>query len=154
MQDDELSHADAMVFDDDDMEAEAVVNKPGAGAPNVNLIDPELQDGDEFTRFPVEEVEAPSDGSIVIPGSVRSDNLDYWNRDSVIRDGFEIRAPKVSGAEEYIIFENPEVSEVLQRYENEDEVSYLVKLTDDRVEEVSSVSVHSLKFKQLQCPEP
>ena len=64
-------------------------------------------------------------------------NLVYWKKAAVICDGFEIRAPQVREPREYIAYHNPEISEILQEYDNEGDVSYLVRFTDDRVEEVS-----------------
>lgn len=62
----------------------------------------------------------------------------YWNKAAVDRDGLEIQAPQIKEPWEYVVYVPPEVSKVLQEYDDEGDVSYLVSFTDDRVDEVSN----------------
>ena len=68
------------------------------------------------------------------------ETLAYWNKAAVVRNGFQIRAPPAKEPWEYIVYTSPKVSKVLQEYDDEGDVSYLVSFTDDRVEEVSNGS--------------
>ena len=75
--------------------------------------------------------------------------LTYWNKAAVVRDGFEIRAPNVKEPWEFVVYVEPEVGKVLQAYDNDGDVSYLVKFMDDRVDEVSDKGL--LRFGFLKC---
>lgn len=91
--------------------------------------------GDEGVRF--EEADS-------LYGGYSETNVDsdvktfaYWNKAAVIRDDLRIEVPQVKEPWEYIVYVSPGISEVLQEYDDEGDVSYHVRFTDDNVEQVS-----------------
>lgn len=69
----------------------------------------------------------------------KNDRWTYWNKAAVIRDGFQIQTPQVKEPWDYVVYVEPQVSEVLEEYNEEPDVSYLVSFTDDHMDEVCNI---------------
>ena len=140
MQDAEAAGADAIVSDEDvgseDELAQEQVFTEHAKAPYANMIDPELHGRHKADDSEINTVDFDSDSLMGRLASGEPDDFEDRNRAAVLRDGLEIRVPLVTNPEEYVVFSNPGVSAILQKYDNEGEVSYLARLTDARVEDV------------------
>ena len=111
------------------------VNRGSASPAKLSEQDQPSGAGDEGVRF--EEADSLYGG--YSDTNVNSDDkvFAYWNKAAVIRDNLRIEAPQVKESWEYIVNLPPGISEVLQEYDDEGDVSYLVRFTDDNVEQVS-----------------
>ena len=103
-----------------------------------------LREMEDYTR-PTEEP-ALRALTVLDTTSEKSYSMKYWNKAAVNRDGLEIRAPPIREPWQYVVYDKPEISEVLQEYSDEGSVSYLVRFTDGRVEEVSPKTFNRPQF--------
>lgn len=59
------------------------------------------------------------------------------NETAVKKDGFAIIVPSVQRPWDYMAYEEPNIEEILEEYEDEDAIYYLARFTDGTEEEVS-----------------
>ena len=131
---------DGELPDDGGADADAMGTEQGPTEqqqePNVDIINPDLSAG-IVNHSQLYETDSLREGAVVDTAGEKGPQMICWNKAAVTRDGFEIRAPQVREPWEYVVYDDPEISEILQEYDNEGDLSYLVRFTDDRVEEVS-----------------
>ena len=144
---------DMGVLDDDGANAGSMVKEPDQTGQHTDsaagLQDPDLPTEEVGHHPQLDKVVPLPESQIANLASSNDTNSVYWNKAAVMKDGFEIKAPQVREPWQYVVYDDPEISEILQEYDNEGAVSYLVRLIDGRVEEVSFEPLLILDFLQL-----
>ena len=106
---------------------------------DTDMVDKELPSNDEAGSPGMGAHDIDEDNSVITFASNSPDDVWRSNKTSILRNGLEVRVPPPTNPEDYLVFPDPEVSAILQKYDNEGGVSYLARLTDGRVDEVSGV---------------
>ena len=102
----------------------------------IDLIQSDAAD-EEVGDLQFEEA-LPTSGSPMVDPTVSAGSKSvYLNEAAVGRDGFEIKVPPVQEPWNYVLYDEPEIEEILEEFNNEDDISYLVRFTDERIDEVS-----------------
>ena len=136
MGDSEPASAVAVMSDEEAVDGDGMDD--GVAESDVDMVDQELRSDGEAEISEVEAQDIDEDNLIICLASSSLD-VEKSNRASILRNGLEIKVPPPTNPEDYMVFPDPEVGAILQKYDNEGEVSYLARLTDNRVDEVRNV---------------